>query len=91
MGTTRSNDSLSEAVRQLDRLRSGTSRALGERLPPDHDRLRRMVELRMRSAASGSCRRRGCASRGVSGRAARDRRLLRDPRVSGFSGCVVCG
>ena len=47
MGTTRSNDSLSEAVRQLDRLRSGDQSALGELFAAHHDRLRRMVELRM--------------------------------------------
>ncbi len=47
MGTTRSNESPSEAVRQLDRLRSGDKSALAQLFAAHRDRLRRMVELRM--------------------------------------------
>jgi RNA polymerase sigma-70 factor, ECF subfamily len=47
MGTTRSEDSPSEALRQLERLRNGEQSALGELFATHRDRLRRMVKLRM--------------------------------------------
>ena len=47
MGTTSSNDSPSDVLRQLERLRSGEQAALGELFANHRDRLRRMVALRM--------------------------------------------
>jgi RNA polymerase sigma-70 factor (ECF subfamily) len=47
MGTTRRNDSTSEASRDLERLRSGDQAALARLFALHRDRLRRMVELRM--------------------------------------------